>query len=198
MSYANCSVFRPSHIGVLLIQFQIRTEMDKSNSGSVRSSLMKRNSTSVFCCISLDTTCACSWGTTSCPAVCHAHLSPMPFWAPTLSKLNWETMSLRNMVLTMSTTSALPLTRHVSWRRGWWSCTATTGQRTYDFINEIECHGDNGQYLICGINIKDVMNHVWHLYCRGMSPADAEVNFLENAKKLSMYGVDLHHAKVQR
>lgn len=35
------------------------------------------------------------------------------------------------------------------------------------------------------------------LSCRGMSPADAEVNFLENAKKLSMYGVDLHHAKVQ-
>lgn len=31
---------------------------------------------------------------------------------------------------------------------------------------------------------------------RGTTPAEAEMHFLENVKKLSMYGVDLHHAKV--
>lgn len=31
---------------------------------------------------------------------------------------------------------------------------------------------------------------------RGLTPAQADAQFLENAKRLAMYGVDLHHAKV--
>ncbi|XP_062407261.1 band 4.1-like protein 2 isoform X5 [Sardina pilchardus] len=34
-----------------------------------------------------------------------------------------------------------------------------------------------------------------HKSHRGMTPAQADSQFLENAKKLSMFGVDLHHAK---
>uniref|UniRef100_A0AAV2KD59 FERM domain-containing protein n=1 Tax=Knipowitschia caucasica TaxID=637954 RepID=A0AAV2KD59_KNICA len=34
-----------------------------------------------------------------------------------------------------------------------------------------------------------------HKSHRGLTPAQADAQFLENAKKLSMYGVDMHHAK---
>ncbi|XP_035025318.1 band 4.1-like protein 3b isoform X10 [Hippoglossus stenolepis] len=34
-----------------------------------------------------------------------------------------------------------------------------------------------------------------HKSYKGVTPGEAEIHFLENAKKLSMYGVDLHHAK---
>ncbi|XP_061777788.1 band 4.1-like protein 3 isoform X8 [Nerophis ophidion] len=35
-----------------------------------------------------------------------------------------------------------------------------------------------------------------HKSYRGITPAEAEMHFLENVKKLSMYGVDLHHARM--
>lgn len=31
-----------------------------------------------------------------------------------------------------------------------------------------------------------------------MTPAEAEMHFLDDVKKLSMYGVDLHHARVRK
>lgn len=51
-------------------------------------------------------------------------------------------------------------------------------------------------FLKSEIAVKYSVKRVWRLSYRGMSPAEADMNFLENAKKLSMYGVDLHHAKV--
>ncbi|XP_063350934.1 band 4.1-like protein 2 isoform X11 [Pelmatolapia mariae] len=44
---------------------------------------------------------------------------------------------------------------------------------------------------------KEMEEKILELYKshRGMTPAQADTQFLENAKKLSMYGVDLHHAK---
>ena len=79
--------------------------------------------------LSPDITCACSCGRTSSQAACPAPSSRTPCWAPTPCRLSWATMTPRSMWATMSASSASPLTRPGSWKKGSWSCTRHTGER---------------------------------------------------------------------
>ena len=45
------------------------------------------------------------------------------------------------------------------------------------------------------MTIRYLVTHGCRLSFRGQTPAEAEMHYLENAKKLAMYGVDLHPAK---
>ncbi|KAG8009699.1 Band 4.1-like protein 3 [Nibea albiflora] len=61
-----------------------------------------------------------------------------------------------------------------------------------------ECGSDDVSQLSFAPNqTKEMEEKIMELHrtYRGMTPAEAEMHFLENVKKLSMYGVDLHHAK---
>uniref|UniRef100_H3A4W4 Erythrocyte membrane protein band 4.1 like 2 n=1 Tax=Latimeria chalumnae TaxID=7897 RepID=H3A4W4_LATCH len=60
-------------------------------------------------------------------------------------------------------------------------------QRT-DYVSEFQFSPNQSKEL----EEKVIELHKTH---RGQTPAQADSHFLENAKKLSMYGVDLHHAK---
>ncbi|GAB1294994.1 Band 4.1-like protein 2 [Apodemus speciosus] len=56
---------------------------------------------------------------------------------------------------------------------------------------------DLGDFHFAPAHTKELEEKVAELHKthRGLSPAQADAQFLENAKRLSMYGVDLHHAK---
>uniref|UniRef100_A0A8C3YCI5 Protein 4.1 n=1 Tax=Catagonus wagneri TaxID=51154 RepID=A0A8C3YCI5_9CETA len=62
-----------------------------------------------------------------------------------------------------------------------------------------EEHGNNdlSDFQFAPTQTKELEEKVAELHKthRGLSPAQADSQFLENAKRLSMYGVDLHHAK---
>ncbi|XP_029282405.1 protein 4.1-like isoform X2 [Cottoperca gobio] len=61
-----------------------------------------------------------------------------------------------------------------------------------------ECGSDYASQLCFAPNqTKEMEEKIMELHktYRGMTPAEAEMHFLDNVKKLSMYGVDLHHAK---
>ncbi|KAB1275210.1 Band 4.1-like protein 2 [Camelus dromedarius] len=66
-----------------------------------------------------------------------------------------------------------------------------------DYDPEEHSSNDLSDFQFAPSQTKELEEKVAELHKthRGLSPAQADSQFLENAKRLSMYGVDLHHAK---
>ncbi|XP_006885090.1 PREDICTED: band 4.1-like protein 2 [Elephantulus edwardii] len=66
-----------------------------------------------------------------------------------------------------------------------------------DYDSEEHGLDDLSNFQFAPMQTKELEEKVAELHKthRGLSPAQADSQFLENAKRLSMYGVDLHHAK---
>ncbi|XP_037700792.1 band 4.1-like protein 2 isoform X8 [Choloepus didactylus] len=66
-----------------------------------------------------------------------------------------------------------------------------------DYDPEEHGSGDLSDFQFAPTQTRELEEKVTELHKthRGLSPAQADSQFLENAKRLSMYGVDLHHAK---
>ncbi|XP_025781371.1 band 4.1-like protein 2 [Puma concolor] len=66
-----------------------------------------------------------------------------------------------------------------------------------DYDPEEHGSSDLSDFQFAPTQMKELEEKVAELHKthRGLSPAQADSQFLENAKRLSMYGVDLHHAK---
>ncbi|XP_075709437.1 protein 4.1-like isoform X9 [Rhinoderma darwinii] len=66
-----------------------------------------------------------------------------------------------------------------------------------DYDEDLHCTDYVSEYKLSPNQTKDLEAKVAELHksYRSMTPAQADLEFLENAKKLTMYGVDIHQAK---